>query len=199
MVVTPADAEPAEPDRPMQARGWRRRESLISAGAELLAEGGWGALTSRAVAERAGVRHAHVHYYFGSQSSLKHAVVAAAVEDVFEPALEAMRDSSTLADGVAAVVRSIEEMTTAQARLSAELVAASLSDHEVAQLMQAALARFRSQLAPWVASVAEAEPQGVTTLITALLDGLVIHRLIDPALPLDRVEDALRHGGVFTS
>jgi AcrR family transcriptional regulator len=40
------------------------KEALLQAAAELIAEVGWGRVSSRMVAERAGVNNALVHYHF---------------------------------------------------------------------------------------------------------------------------------------
>lgn len=51
-------------------RGRRTREQLIDAAAGLVGEVGWGAVTTRLVAERAGVNAALVHYHFSSVQEL---------------------------------------------------------------------------------------------------------------------------------
>lgn len=58
------------PHRPQQARSRVRRELLLHAAAELLAEGGVKAVTHRSVAERAGVPLASTTYYFKSIDEL---------------------------------------------------------------------------------------------------------------------------------
>jgi len=57
-------------------KGERRRQALVEAAAELLAEGGFDAVRHRAVAERAGLPLASTTYYFESLDEL----VTAAVE-----------------------------------------------------------------------------------------------------------------------
>lgn len=57
-------------------KGERRRHALVTAAAELLAEGGFDAVRHRAVAERAGLPLASTTYYFDSLDEL----VAAATE-----------------------------------------------------------------------------------------------------------------------
>ncbi|SNS28655.1 transcriptional regulator, TetR family [Geodermatophilus saharensis] len=173
------------------ARGARRRDQLVRAGLELLAERGWSGLTARAVAERAGTHQGLVHYHFGGLPSLKRAVAETAVLEVFEPAVAALTAETSWPAGVAAVLR-----TTAQpeepraARITAELVVASLQDPEVGELVRSALADARARLVPWLSATGEAEPQGLATLLLAALDGLVLHRLLDPALALDDVAAA---------
>ncbi len=170
------------------ARGLHRREQLVAAGLELLAERGWPGLTARAVAERAGTHQGLVHYHFGGLPSLKRAVAGAAVREAFEPALSVLTAASSWPAGLAAVVRGAAvhgEPRTA--RITAELVAASLQDPEVGELVRRALADARARLVPWLADAGETEPEGLATLVLAALDGLALHRLVDRALALERV------------
>src|SRR2546423_14729759 len=54
------------------------REKLMAAAAELIAELGWGRVTTRAVAERAGLPHGTVSYHFrGKQELLSEAALHA--------------------------------------------------------------------------------------------------------------------------
>lgn len=68
-------------------KGERRRQALVSAAAELLAEGGFDAIRHRAVAERAGLPLASTTYYFTSLDDL----ITAAVEHEATEELEAGR------------------------------------------------------------------------------------------------------------
>lgn len=61
---------PPEPPRPTQERGRRRRATLLSAAVELLTEGGFAAVTHRAVAHRASLPLAATTYYFTSRDQL---------------------------------------------------------------------------------------------------------------------------------
>lgn len=183
------------PDRPDDgadvSRGARRREQLVLAGLDLLAEQGWSGLTARAVAERAGTHHGLVHYHFGGLPALKRAVAAAAVREAFEPVLAALTAADSWPTGVEAVVRAAGKgHDPAAVRISAELVAASLQDAEVGDLVRQTLADARARLVPWLAGTGAVQPQGLAALLVAALDGLLLHRLLDPALDLDQVADA---------
>ncbi|MGY1603115.1 TetR/AcrR family transcriptional regulator [Geodermatophilus sp. SYSU D00815] len=179
----------AAPARP--SRGARRREQLVQAGLDLLAERGWAGLTTRAVAERAGTHPGLVHYHFGGLLALKRAVAAAAVQEAFEPALAVLTTADSWPAGMATVVRAAAEHTdAATARLSAELIAASLQDAEIGDLMRQTLADARARLVPWLAGTGADRPEGLATLLVAALDGLLLHRLLDPALALEAVAEA---------
>lgn len=68
-------------------KGERRRQSLVTAAADLLLEGGFDAVRHRAVASRAGLPLASTTYYFGSLDEL----IALAVEHNGNRELDAMR------------------------------------------------------------------------------------------------------------
>jgi AcrR family transcriptional regulator len=169
----------------VSARGTRRREQLVRAGVDLLGEGGWAGVTARGVAERAGTHPGLVHYHFGGLPALKRAVADAALREAFEPAVALLTAAGSWPAGVAAVVRATAgRWEPRTARITAELVAASLGDPEVGELVRHTLADARARLVPWLAESGEAEPEGLATLLLAALDGLVLHRLVEPALPL---------------
>jgi len=76
---------------PPQARGRRRREALASAAVALLTEGGFAAISHRAVAERAGLPLAATTYYYHSRDDL----VTHAFGRLVERELEAWRRDLT--------------------------------------------------------------------------------------------------------
>nr|WP_042183701.1 TetR/AcrR family transcriptional regulator [Kibdelosporangium sp. MJ126-NF4]CEL15754.1 Transcriptional regulator, TetR family [Kibdelosporangium sp. MJ126-NF4]CTQ93680.1 Transcriptional regulator, TetR family [Kibdelosporangium sp. MJ126-NF4] len=64
-------------------KGERRRQALVEAAAQLLAEGGFDAIRHRAVAERAGLPLASTTYYFDSLDELITAAVVYRGEEEF--------------------------------------------------------------------------------------------------------------------
>jgi DNA-binding transcriptional regulator YbjK len=65
---------------PTQARGRRRRATLLAAAVALLTEGGFAAVTHRAVAQHAGLPLAATTYYFASRDQLLAEAFAQLVE-----------------------------------------------------------------------------------------------------------------------
>src|ERR1700759_5140917 len=81
VVSAPVSMEPKPvvvPKGAVTPKGERRRYALVSAAAELLAEGGFEAVRHRAVAQRAGLPLASTTYYFSSLDDL----IARAVEHI---------------------------------------------------------------------------------------------------------------------
>src|SRR6476659_1059327 len=63
-------AVPAAPSAPKTAARAAAEEALLDAAERLLAGAGYAAVTTRRLAEEAGVNHGLVHYYFGSNENL---------------------------------------------------------------------------------------------------------------------------------
>jgi DNA-binding transcriptional regulator YbjK len=76
------------PAPPAQERSRRRRAGLLAAAVDLLTEGGFAAVTHRAVAHRAGLPLAATTYYFTSRDQL----LAEAFAQLVETELDTMRD-----------------------------------------------------------------------------------------------------------
>ncbi|MFD1938450.1 MULTISPECIES: TetR/AcrR family transcriptional regulator [Nonomuraea] len=184
-------------DRPSPDRGERRRERLVEAGLALLAEGGWPAVTTRAVAERADTNLGLIHYHFGGLKELHVMIARRAGEMVIEPLLAQL----LAATGERAGVESLRHLLPAAVdddhvtRLSVELVAGALRTPEIGEVLRDQLRFARERIAAWLGDL---HPQwspsrclGAATLITGLLDGLVLHRLLDQELPAREAVSAL--------
>jgi AcrR family transcriptional regulator len=72
------------PGRPVGSSGEDRRTALLDACQEILVEKGTPRVTLREVADRAGVKPALVHYYFGTKEDLLHAVADRLSERMLE-------------------------------------------------------------------------------------------------------------------
>ena len=74
--------------RPQGSQNVAVRERLQAAARTLFAQHGYFAVSTRAVAEAAGVNPAMIHYYFGSKQGLYEAMIA----DTFSPMFEALKN-----------------------------------------------------------------------------------------------------------
>ncbi len=185
---------PADPPRRSHTRGEQRKTQLVRAGVEVLLERGWAGLTARAVAERAGAQLGLIHYHFGGFPELKRTITATVLTDAFSPVLAAVADARPWSAGlVRAITEGVATVDGPGGRLSAELVAASLQDEEVRRQVAEALAVTRTQLAAILEAggVDRTEAVGLATTAVALLDGLMLHRLLDPGLEVDPVVRAV--------
>jgi TetR/AcrR family transcriptional regulator len=76
MTAKPETREQRKPGRPTGEESGAGRDALLTAARALLTEQGFSRLTSKAVAERAGVKPTLVNYYFGGRRGLLREVLA---------------------------------------------------------------------------------------------------------------------------
>jgi AcrR family transcriptional regulator len=188
-----------DPD-PAAAGPGSAKERILRATVELIAEVGWGGVRTRAVAERAGVNVALVHYHFGSMDALlQRAAMASLTEAVAEPT-RAVLDAPSLVRAWSVIVDWIGRVdeTSTDFRVMAEVFVRATYDPEVRAWVGAALDDFRRVLAEVVRRARsdgqtppDLDPQAAAVLLAALLDGLLLHRLVDPGLDLEGTRHAL--------
>lgn len=179
------EPEPTETTPPPR----NTRERLLRAAIELMAEQGWGAVTTRMVAERAGVNQALVHYHYRSVPGLLREAAYAAMSVVFEPAtlrLLGAEDPLVALQGVLEAVVDIDR-DAPESRAVIEATVQAVRDPELNAQMREMLALFRRLLAERVAAAqadgqvgAGVQPEGMAVVLAALADGLALHRLVDP-------------------
>lgn len=181
MVVTAAD------------RGREVRERLLRAAAELIAERGWAAVSTRMVAQRAGVAPGLVHYHFASVRALLSAAAVGAMReylDLTEPMLARAR---TPAELVELSVGSLDSFTGDDpvSVLFVETYLAATRDQELRDAVAAVLADFREQFAGWFTAHGVAAPEATAAVLAAAIDGLVMQRALNPTLTAEFVTPVL--------
>ena len=91
----------------------KTRQALISAAGELAAEVGFNAITTRAIAERAGENIGSIHYHFGGKDSLFEAVLLAACQRWLDQPLQEVLQGCDLhskegqAEGIRRAIRRV--------------------------------------------------------------------------------------------
>jgi len=167
---------------PVQSRGHRRRAALLDAAAALLAEGGFGAVSHRAVAERAELPLAATTYYFASRDDLAACAFEKLVRDELVRARERVRRAG---GGRYALARALLTVLVPVAERSSQLalyelyVQAGRGDDRLRELA-------REWLDGCVALTGELlrahghEVDAVTArLLTSLADGLALELLVE--------------------
>jgi AcrR family transcriptional regulator len=187
-----ADAETPE-------RGGTRRR-LLEAAIEMIGEAGWGGVTTRAVAERAGVNQALVHYHYRSVPGLLREAAYAAMSAVFEPVMLRLvetEDPEAALRGMCEALMDIDP-DAPEARAVVEATVQAMREQELGAQVRQMLALFRQELAQRLAASqagghlpADVEPAALATALVALLDGLALHRLIDPDLNIGAASTAV--------
>lgn len=173
--------QPRKPDRSEPTR-----ERLLAAAHAVLARDGWPGASSRAIADEAGVNLALINYHFGSKSALLLAALDNAIAGLEAgapppragkpPLVEAVRAAQNIADDASARV------------LLAACVEAT-RDAELAVVVRGKLAALRAMVLEMVGG--RRRDAGLATLLAATLDGLLLHRAIDPETDVEGAARAL--------
>lgn len=183
-------------------RGRSTRAAVLDAAADLVAEQGWGRVSTRGVADRAGVRPGLVHYHFASQQELLAEAAIHRITTLTGQGLDALEDAPDLRAGLALLRESVAHVDPSDPLhlLMAETHLAASRDPALADALRRGVADFRRRLAGWLVSrgVADRVADEAAALLAAVLDGIALHRALDPELPLrhlDTVLEALTTGG----
>ncbi|XVV07772.1 TetR/AcrR family transcriptional regulator [Actinosynnema sp. CA-248983] len=156
------------------------RDRLLAAAAELITEKGWGAVSTRVLADRAGVGSGVVHYHFDStQAVLVQASVGALREALsgLPALLESAPDPASALDALLAAV----DEAGGQELFIETFLAATRND-ELRAAVAGVLAEFRATLAAWLAERGVPTPAETAAVLAAAVDGVLLHRALDPEL-----------------
>ena len=172
----------------------------MAAAAELIAEVGWGRVTTRAVAERAGLPHGSVSYHFrGKQELLTEAALDAFARAMPIAEFGALKTVDDLIGVIAAEVADRDAIDPVLSRLMLEAMREAERDLDFRERMGAMLGTYRQLMIETVradqereAVFAGAPPAAIATLLGAVGDGLLLHALLDPELDIAAAVDALR-------
>lgn len=196
--VGQADEARAVPTRGPGSRATRER--LLAGAAELIAERGWGRVTTRGVADRAGLPHGSVSYHFrGKQELLIEACMLAFSEAVPLEDFAALSSVDELLALTAAEVGEVPAANPGLSRLMFEAMGEAERDEALRARMRTMLAEYRQVVVGVVeadqqrhAVRPEVSAQGVATLLAAVGDGLLLHALLDPDLDVADALETLR-------
>lgn len=196
------DKASGQSDRPTSAeQGAATRRAIIDAAVALIGELGWGKVTTRAIAARAGVPHGAVGYHFnGKADLLREAAISATMRALGEPISMAQG-----ADSVAGLVEgtlawyAAGGITDPSVALLLEVTREAVRDDGLRESFAAVLRDFRATLTDLVvrdqargAVPPEASSAGTATVVAALLDGLLLHLVLDPHLDIQATASAVR-------
>lgn len=149
------------------------------------------------MAERAGTNTELIRYHFGGLPGLHAAIARKAGDEIITPVVDALLEVQD-PDAALDAVRDLVPATTGDGRtmrLAVELMPGALRDPVLGEVVREGLrqarARIGERLGELHPSWSEARRTGATTLVAALLDGLLLHRLLDASLPVDEALAAL--------
>ncbi len=167
--------------RERKPRRGEGREALLEAVLRAVAKHGFAGLTYRAVAAEAGVTHGLVGYHFGSLDAMIQEALALAAD-------EAIRDArlAVSAGELGAFARTLSQLVSEHAQgqtYQYEMTLESLRRPELAPRVRALYENYYRVVEQSLAALGIAPDGGLTRLVFAALDGLVLQQLIfgDPA------------------
>ena len=172
----------------------------MTAAAELIAELGWGRVTTRAVAERAELPHGSVSYHFrGKQELLIEAALGAFQRAMPIDHFEALKSVDGMIDLIAAEVSDADAIDPVLSRLMLEAMREAERDPMLHERLGAMLGAYRRLMTETVRADQQrgavfdgASPEAIATLLGAAGDGLLLHALLDPELDIAAAITALR-------
>ncbi|MGW0732090.1 TetR/AcrR family transcriptional regulator [Streptomyces sp. NPDC002851] len=175
-------------------RGHQVRQQLLAAAAELIAELGWNAVTTRNLAERAGVRSGLVHYHFASLPALLRQAALDAIRPALAEARAVLSASEVPADGIAALLAHLDGYTgrDPESLLFAEAYLVATRDEELRARLAELVTEFRGELTAALNRAGHPAPDAAATLVMTVLDGFVLHKGLDPELSAEGLAPLVR-------
>ena len=172
----------------------------MEATVELMAEIGIDRVRTRAIAERAGVNPALVHYHFGSISALVMEAAEYALLQELGPSIDVFVSAATVQEGITAMLEWIEQRghRTPGATILAEAMVKATRDPAFRRWTRQASRRFRAIILERLQAARanhEIDPsldtEATAVLLAAALDGLLFHYLVDPRLDVRQTAEPI--------
>jgi AcrR family transcriptional regulator len=176
------------------------RERIVGATVELMAEIGIDRVRTRAIAERAGVNPALVHYHFGSIAALVMEAAEYALLQELGPSIDVFVSAATVQEGIAAMLEWIEQegQRTPGSTILAEAMVKATRDPTFRRWTKQASRRFRAIILERLKTARannEIDPalniEAAAVLLAAALDGLLFHYLVDPRLDVRQTAEPI--------
>ncbi|WP_084959221.1 TetR/AcrR family transcriptional regulator [Thermoactinospora rubra] len=176
-------------------RGKATRQRLFEAAVALIGEAGWSGVSTRMVAERAGVAPGVVHYHFASVTDLLVAASVSFARDLVDQLAAGLAEQRDLGGGLDWLLDRLGAYTGTDpaSLLVAETYLASSRVPALRAELHAIMADFRRAVVSWLRSCGHAgDAEAAAVLLAAVVDGLVLHRALDPGLDLTALAGPLR-------
>ncbi|MCS7475247.1 TetR/AcrR family transcriptional regulator [Umezawaea endophytica] len=180
---------------PAARRGLEVRRRLLAAAVELVPERGWAGVSTRVLAERAGVTPSVVHYHYPTLRALLTEAVVGHVRQALGEVEAFLATASTPEDAVDALIASVERYTGSDptSLLLTESYLAATRDEELRERLGGAVVEFRLRFGAWLGERGVPDPERTAAVLIAAVDGLLLHRGLgaapDSAAVLRRLVD----------
>jgi AcrR family transcriptional regulator len=175
-------------------RGRNVRAGLLAAAAELVGELGWNAVSTRVLAERAGVRPGLVHYHFESLQALLRQAALEGMRSALDDTAAALATTTSPVAGIEAMLSGLDRYTGADpaSLLFIEAYLAANRDPVLHERMRELVTGFRATLTTSLARADHPAPEEAATIVMAVIDGFILHKGLDPELSIARIMPLLR-------
>lgn len=176
-------------------RGRTARTQLLAAARELIGELGWHAVSTRVLAERAGVRSGLVHYHFESLQALLRQATIEEMHRMLDASAALLTDSpEPTATNVEAMLFDLDRYSGADpaSRLFLEAYLAATRDPVLRDGIAELMTKFRAVVATSLASSGHPAPDDAAAVVLAVFDGFLLHKGLDPDLSAARIAPQLR-------
>lgn len=177
---------------------------LLDAAMVEIADRGWGGVRTRAVAERADVNKALIHYHFGSMEQLQYQAVVHAIATVADDSAVALLSADTIGQGFVAYCETLQTLRPDDPA-SVVLMEAMVHAPRIPDLhtvLVDALEGYRRALRDRLdAAVADGslppgtDTYGLAVIVVAMLDGLGLQHWLQPET--DYIRGARALAGFF--
>ncbi|MEU8226890.1 TetR/AcrR family transcriptional regulator [Kribbella sp. NPDC048915] len=168
---------------PTAKQGQEVRRRLLAAAAELIPERGWSAVSTRILADRAGVTPSVVHYHFSSiQDVLVEAAIGTMREVVAATDFTAAADPGAAVDAMMAALEKYDG-TDPTSLLFIETYLAATRDERLRAQITDVVTEFRTRVADWLAIHQVPDAPATAAVLAATIDGLMLHRALEPDVP----------------
>ncbi|WP_043717020.1 TetR/AcrR family transcriptional regulator [Kutzneria sp. 744] len=163
---------------PAAERGREVRQRLLSAAVELIPERGWPAVSTRVLAERAGVTPSVVHYHYSSLPALLNEAVVGVMRQMLAELDGFLDAASTPAEAVDLMLASVNQYsgTDPLSLLFIEAYLAATRDPQLREEIATVVDGFRERFGRWLDEHGVPEPAETAAVLVASIDGLLLHR-----------------------
>ncbi len=174
-------------------RGREVRTRLLEAAAVLVAERGWSAVSTRTLADHAGVGAGLVHYHFASLQALLTEAAIARMREVTAAIPLQLAHTDSPAHAVRLLMASLDDYTgdDPTSRLFVETYLAATRDPALRAAVAGVLDDFRTELTTWFRTRDVAGAEGTAVVLAAAVDGLLLHRALDAGITAESVAPVL--------